>query len=830
MHANLEEILSVQSDSFELEKKKNVFNFNDQRSLVKGGVIGFSEIFKQLREKHFKKKMTSMHHLMIKDISLEFQLANTNIIPVPMTQKFSEKFSNDKDPMIVLCKFLPIKLIRSELGIYTAEIIKDSNQFYLSRHLLNGNYKKVLCIGMLRHYVDESCRVEITRLLRKTFNCIPIFLNYDVKEMFLTSHEIFSMLDSLILSNYSTSLSIDKVWGSTHSAWEVLREINKNYCQILNEFKNSEYETLLISDYHLILTPKLLIQQGFKLTIGYYFNANFPTFEVFRLFPFKDEFLEGLLQCDLIYFNCFEQARPFFLAMFLEKNIDLLSKSGLLYFTYKDKPTFIKLKSVTVDSKAIHSLKKIPIPAIKTLESDKYNIILGMDRVSELTGIEQKMRLIVQWVQETNNEYNIKLIQILQKPYYGGLTEKQKIWLDHIRKTEKELNSKFAEPIIELWEIDPNEEESLYLMSKVRILLNTSIKNEYCIDSMKFVLATERFGNVLISEFLNYNKSCSSIFSFNPLKYIDFKQKIENLLKTPLAFSKELNQSDVFYLLKYPVESWFSEIFADLKSINISKPSVIPPQKILYNPSLPFFEMDQFQQDYHKSKNRIFIFEFFGVLARSTPITDLNRFSKKSVRKAYQLNENLMKALNILIQDEKNTVYVITSKSASNLDIALGNIPNIGLAAESGYLYKLKGKNKWSKLVNLDWSWKEVVKKNMENYTKNTLGSTLEIKESALVWHYDDVPLELAEMQSKSLIKHLKSSLEKIKEVDIFLERKYIEARPVGISKATFVTLLLKSCQMIDNVDFIMVIGEDRGMFGKVREFIKENSLTGREV
>ena len=240
------------------------------------------------------------------------------------------------------------------------------------------------------------------------------------------------------------------------------------------------------------------------------------------------------------------------------------------------------------------------------------------------------MKLLAQWVKETDNKHKIKLIQILQKPYHGPLTEKQKIWLENIRKIVKELNSKSSEAFIELWEIDPNEQESLYLMSKAKILMNTTIKNEYCIDSMKFVLTNEKTGHVLLSEFMNYNRSCSSIFSFNPLKYFDFKEKIENLFKMQPQFSKTLINSDVSYLLKYPIDSWFFEFFSDLKSINASKKTSHSLANIAYNPELSFFELSQFSQDYAKTSNRIFIFEFFGTLVRSTSITDLNRFSKKS--------------------------------------------------------------------------------------------------------------------------------------------------------------------------------------------------------
>jgi len=825
----LDEIVSVKSsDSMEFDSRGCLNNYGNMPLKTH---LSFSMAFNKLKDKFFKKKVKSPLKLSAQS-NFTFQ-ANNNSEKLSIDPIFNEKYSREHDNMIMVCKFLPINLTKSESGEFQAKIIQDSNQFYLTRHLLNGTYKKVLCVGMLRDYIDEPDRKEVSLLLRKEFNCLPIFVIYDVKEMFLMSHEIFSMLDSLMtLSNYSKSRTIDKFWGGKRSAWEVLIQINENYCEMLKEFKDSEYETILISDYHFILTPKLLIQQGFKMTIGFYFNASFPSFEVFRLFPFKEDFILGLIQTDIIYFNCFEQARPFFTALLLEKNVKFHSKTGIFYFTYQNKSTFIKLKSVTIDSKAIKELNKMPIPQIKSLEDNNSNIILGLDRISELTGVELKMKFVAQWVKETRNQHQIKFIQILQKPYYGPLSEKQKIWLENIKSIQKELNSQFesSDPIIELYEIDPNEQESLYLMSRAKLLINASIKNEYCIDSMKFVLTNENCGHVLMSEFMNYNRSCTSIFSFNPFKYSDFKEKLESLFKMQPQVSKDLIASDVAYLLKYPIDSWFSEFFADLKSINLLKKNKMPEPFTPLTPSLPLFHPHIFSQDYHRSNNRIFIFEFFGTLVRSTPITDLNRFSKKSSRRTYQLNENLMMSLRLLIQDEKNTVYVITSKSANNLDIALGSLPEIGLAAESGYLYKLKGKNKWSKLITIDWSWKEVVRKNMENYTKNTFGSTLEIKESALVWNCEDSPSELAEMQSKSLIMHLKSSLEKITDVEIVIGNKFIEARPIGISKGTFIKLILQSYQRVNDVDFIMVMGADKGTFGTVREFIKKYTDKGLEV
>lgn len=388
LRSSLDEIKSVKSsDSLDFEKKarKAAISPQTQQNAAKPSQ-NLSMIFKKLKEKHFKAKIKSPLSLTKKNFSQDFEDELNEYTTID--ENFNEKYSLEKDCVLVVCKFLPLKLSQSADGEFSAKILKDSNQFYLMRHLLNGTYKKVICIGLLRDFIEEKHRENISFLLKTQFNCIPIFLNFDVKEMFMLSHEIFSMLDSLILNNYSTSVSINEYWIEKDRAWEVLREINANYCEILNKFAGSEYKNVFITDYHFILLPNLLAKVS-SFTIGFYFNANFPTFEVFRLFPFKDEFLAGLLQSDLIYFNCFDQARPFFTALLIEKNVKVHSRAGFLHFFFNNRTTFIKLKYVTVDSLMVKNMQKIAIPAIKCLENTNCNLILGLDRISELTGTKE---------------------------------------------------------------------------------------------------------------------------------------------------------------------------------------------------------------------------------------------------------------------------------------------------------------------------------------------------------------------------------------------------------------------------------------------------------
>lgn len=58
-----------------------------------------------------------------------------------------------------------------------------------------------------------------------------------------------------------------------------------------------------------------------------------------------------------------------------------------------------------------------------------------------------------------------------------------------------------------------------------------------------------------------------------------------------------------------------------------------------------------------------------------------------------------------------------------------------------------------------DFSWKEVVEPVLKRYTESTDGSSIEAKESALVWHYQDADPDFGSWQAKELLDHLESML-----------------------------------------------------------------------
>jgi len=81
-----------------------------------------------------------------------------------------------------------------------------------------------------------------------------------------------------------------------------------------------------------------------------------------------------------------------------------------------------------------------------------------------------------------------------------------------------------------------------------------------------------------------------------------------------------------------------------------------------------------------------------------------------------------------------------------------------------------------------DFDWKQIAEPVMKVYTETTDGSTIEAKESGLVWHYQYADPDFGSCQAKELLDHLESVLSN-EPVSVKSSQHFVEVKPqVGLS------------------------------------------------
>ncbi len=110
-------------------------------------------------------------------------------------------------------------------------------------------------------------------------------------------------------------------------------------------------------------------------------------------------------------------------------------------------------------------------------------------------------------------------------------------------------------------------------------------------------------------------------------------------------------------------------------------------------------------------------------------------------------------------------------------------------------------------------TWTEPTLSIVQGYTERTQGSSIEIKESSIVWHFSHCSRDFGEMQSKELVAQLHCVLFKFvleKKVEITYNPHYIEIKPKDKDKGTLIKTILRHVRKHRGpVDFILCIGDD---------------------
>jgi trehalose 6-phosphate synthase/phosphatase len=143
------------------------------------------------------------------------------------------------------------------------------------------------------------------------------------------------------VDRYYNDLSNGVLWPTFHYLierlplqtpdWEVYQRVNERFADAVAAAYRPD-DVIWVHDFHLMLVPALLRQRLPQARIGFFLHIPFPSSEVFRVLPWREELLRGLLGADLIGFHTLSYLRHFASSVLrhlgLEVVIDRLTYDG----------------------------------------------------------------------------------------------------------------------------------------------------------------------------------------------------------------------------------------------------------------------------------------------------------------------------------------------------------------------------------------------------------------------------------------------------------------------------------------------------------------------
>ncbi|KAK8629961.1 hypothetical protein V6N13_078775 [Hibiscus sabdariffa] len=311
---------------------------------------------------------------------------------------------------------------------------------------------------------------------------------------------------------------------------------------------------------------------------------------------------------------------------------------------------------------------------------------------------------------------------------------------------------------------------------------------------------------LVVSEFIGCSPSLSGAIRVNPWNIEATAEAMNEAISMVDAEKQLRHEKHYRYVSSHDVAFWSRSFFQDMErtckdhfrrrcwGIGLS----FGFRVVALDPNFRKLSIDHMESVYLKSKNRAILLDYDGTVM---PQTSHNKAPSAEV----------ISIINTLSGDTKNTVFVVSGRGKESLDKWFSPCKKLGIAAEHGYFMRWSSDDKWEVCgQSSEFGWKEIAEPVMKLYTEATDGSSIETKESALVWHHRDADPSFGSSQAKEMLDHLESVLAN-EPVTVKRGQYIIEVKPQGLSKGVVAEKIFTSMAGSGRqADFVLCVGDDR--------------------
>ncbi|KAH1054995.1 hypothetical protein J1N35_033060 [Gossypium stocksii] len=682
---------------------------------------------------------------------------------------------------------------------------------------------EVLYVGSLKIDVDINEQDEVSSVLLEKFKCVPAFLP---PEIFSKFYHGFCKQHLWSLFHYMLPYSANHGGRFDRSLWEAYVAANKIFSQRVIEVINPEDDYIWIHDYHLMVLPTFLRRRFNRLRMGFFLHSPFPSSEIYRTLPVREEILKALLNSDLIGFHTFDYARHFLSCCSRMLGLEYQSKRGYIGLEYYGRTIGIKIMPVGVHMEQIESAlrvadKESTIHEFKQ-KFDGKTVLLGVDDMDVFKGVNLKLLAMEQMLKQHPKWQGRAVLVQITNPARGRGKDLEDTQAE-IQASCKRINEMFGkpgyEPIVFINRpISLTERVAYYTIAECVVV--TAVRDGMNLTPYEYIACRQgvfesvpssesngpKKSMLVVSEFIGCSPSLSGAIRVNPWNFEATAEAMNEAISMADAEKQLRHEKHYRYVSSHDVAFWSRSFFQDMErtckdhfrrrcwGIGLS----FGFRVVALDPNFRKLSIDHIESVYVRSKNRAILLDYDGTVM---PQTSHNKTP----------NAEVISIVNRLLGDTKNTVFVVSGRGKESLDKWFSPCKKLGIAAEHGYFMRWSSDDKWEVCgPNSEFGWKQIAEPVMRLYTEATDGSSIETKESALVWHHRDADPSLGSSQAKEMLDHLESVLAN-EPVTVKSGQFIIDVKPQGVSKGVVAekvfTTMAKSGKQ---ADFVLCIGDDR--------------------
>jgi trehalose 6-phosphate synthase/phosphatase len=631
--------------------------------------------------------------------------------------------------------------------------------------------------------IGDLKRQEIVERWKAEDGLVSVELPPDIAEHFYEGYSNQTLWP--LFHHFPSRLTFDpKGWAAYRSANMRFRDA------VAGQYRPGDL--LWVHDYQLMLLPRLLREALPGAAIGFFLHIPFPSSEVFRVLPEREELLEGVLGADLVAFHTYSYLQHFRSCLRrvlgAESRLDEAEVGG--------RTVRLEALPIGIAPAAFTDLLRKPeverrIQELRTRYQNR-QLVLAVDRMDYTKGIPERLRTFRRLL-ERNPELRSKVV-LLQI----AVPSRERIFsYEALRRQVNELvgeiNGQFATPNwtpVQYIRRGISRAELVALYAVADVAWVSPLRDGMNLVAKEYVACkTGQDGVLVLSEFAGAAEGMGEAVIVNPNDEERTAAAVESALLLPPgerrrrmeALQEGVNRNNVF--------AWSEEFLAVLRNAAANRgdsPLDRPPR----------LDVPTMLAAYRRARKRLLLLDYDGTLVGY-----------------YDRPEDaapppeVLNILTSLVSRPENSVIILSGRSRGDLERWFGGVDGLWLAAEHGALLRRAGSIQWEPL-RPDYSrqWLERVRPVLQHFVNRTRGSFIEEKEFSLVWHYRMSELRFSDWLAQELVAMLEDMLAET-ELRAIRGRKIVEIRPGWLHKGAVAKRFVELC---GPAEFQLAVGDDR--------------------
>ena len=448
---------------------------------------------------------------------------------------------------------------------------------------------------------DEHSESEISAKLWEDFKCVPLFI--DVEEF------------NLFYNGFSNG----SIWPMFHyfpqyahydqNEWQAYHDVNQKFCDEIVRITRPG-DLIWVHDYHLMLLPAMLREVLPDAPIGFFLHIPFPSYEIFRALPWREEILEGLLGADLVGFHTFGYARHFISS--LMRLLGLEHEFGQV--TVGDRA--VKIDTFPLGVNVDRFSSAIDDEAVKTelkdlrQKTEGQKVVLSVDRLDFTKGILHRLNAYEKFLMEHEEWHERVTLVSLLVPSRIHVPEYQLI-KSQVDEMIGRLNGKFSKPgwtpIWYLYRSVPfSELIALYQLADVALV--TPLRDGMNLVAKEYVASRpDGTGVLILSETAGAAAELGEAILVNPHDEEMMVDALYRALSQPVEEQKQRNFAMRARLRRYDTDRWADDFINQLEwaqSLHAGQ----QPRRLLGD------LQEQVLRDFQQAEQRLMLLDYDGTL------------------------------------------------------------------------------------------------------------------------------------------------------------------------------------------------------------------------